>query len=614
MIRVKTHAVSSVRGWRLSTAALLLGTCLATPVLAEETSSAKPAAPAATETMAAPATPVAAAFDFKVEVSSIDVTDGNVTGPELRELFGPDAGGKLDLLTTITAKRIYIPSITIVSTVPTEDGGRMSYTITMSDVEFTDIADGIAANAVIGKTILSGIPDFGFTYGKMAATNFDVTAMLGVYGLVTPEADGEEPNLVYGSFTAEGGAITSPVVNCTIGGLESGSFYARPLSVTIADLSKAIEGIETADKAGGKPSPESIKTIITYYAELLTAFTSEPSTFKGFECSGTEPETNTPFTASAGEFTMAGYEPGIYPALAFNDIKVDFGTFGTFSLGNFTWKQMDLNGTIEALTSADTIDEEWFATNWRKLIPAIEGLALSGLDMDVIDPEKPGDRVKLKVADFDVTLGDYVNGVPSNVEVSGDNIVTPVPANDPSMAVLTQAGITEVDLSFGTAFHWDKESSTIVVEQIGFDIPGLSRINISGTLGNATADLFADNPDQAMMASLGLTLKDLHITLEDKGMAPIVIAAGAAEAGQPEGTFKTMIAGQMQGMLLAILGSSESSMAAATAIGDFIQGKKQIDLTLTAVDPAGVSLAELSAASENPTVLAGKFTIAGEAK
>ena len=611
MIRAKFRAATGALGWRSVTAALLLSTCLATPVLAEETTSAKPAAPAATETLAAPAAP---AFDFKVEVSSIDVTDGDITGPELRELFGPDAGDSLDKLAGINAKRIYIPSITLLITVPGETGERITFTTTMSDVEFTDVVDGVAANAAVGKTILSGIPDFSLTYGKIAGTNLDVTALLGVYGLITPESDGDAPNLVYGSFTAEGGSITSPVVNCTIGGLEAGNFYARPLTFSLGDLGQAIETAEAAERTGEKPTPETIRTIITYYTEMFTAFTSEPMTFKGFECSGTEPETNTAFTASSGDFTVAGYKPGFYPAIAINDLKADFGTFGTFNLGNFTWKQMDLNGPIAALTSAETLDEAWFTANWLKLIPVIEGLALTGLDMDVIDPEKPGDRVKLKVADFDVTLGDYVNGIPSNVEVSADNIIAPVPANDPAMAQLVAAGLTEVDMSFGTAFRWDQETSTIIVEQIGFDIPGLSRINISGTLGNATADLFADNPDMAMIASLGLTLKDVHITLEDKGIAPIVIAAGAAEAGQPEGTFKTLIAGQMQGMLLAILGSSESSMAAATAIGDFIQGKKQIDLTLTAVDPAGVSLAELSAASENPTVLAGKFTIAGEAQ
>jgi hypothetical protein len=607
MIRANYRAATSVRGWRSVTAALLLGSCLAGPVLAEETTTAKPAT---TETT--PAVPAAPAFDFKVDVSSIDVTDGDITGPELRELFGPDAD--LDKLATINAKRIYIPSITLVMTGPVENGQRVTFTTTFSDVEFNDVTDGVAATSSIGKVIVSGIPDFSFTYGKLDATNLSVVALLGAYGLISPETAGTEPNLIYGSFTAEGGAITSPVVNCTIGGFDAGNVYARALSVSIVDYYDAIDRITIATSASEQPAPEDVTTVVTFITDSVTAATGSSATFHGFQCSGTDPDTKSPFSVSSGDLAFSAYGSGVTPSMSLSDIKADLGPVGTFNLGNFTFKAMDLNGPVEALRSAETLDEAWFIDNWRKLIPVAEGLALTGLDMDVIDPEKPGERVKLKIAGFDATLGSYVNGIPSNISVSTDGLTAPVPANDPSMATLVQAGITNVDLSFGTSFHWDEANSTIIVDRLEFDSPELGRFGISGTLGNATADLFAEDTEAAAAASLGLTVKDLHITLEDKGIAPLIIAAGAKEAGQPEGTFKTLIAGQMQGMLLAVLGSTESSMTAATAIGDFIQGKKVLDLTLTAVDPAGVSLAEFSAASENPTVLAGKFTIAGEAK
>lgn len=607
MIRAKLSAKSARLGWRAATAALLLSTCLAGPVLAEETTAATPAT---AETTTAPAAP---ALEMKVDIPTVDVTEGNITADEVREIFTNLSNEGAARLATITAKRISIPTLAVSFTMPVEGAEPVNSASTMYDIVFEDVVDGVAARATVSKAD-SGSPMLGLTYGAMTVNNLNLGAMLGIYGFSADADESSEPKQIYSSFKIDGGSLKADAVNCTLGVIEGGQFSARPFSVSFADLSEAITAAEAADKAGEKPSAETIETIVAYYVDIFSAFSSDPFVFKGFDCSGTDPQSGNAVKVASGDITIDGFQPGIYPAFGINGVKVDLGALGRFDLGNFTWKKMDLTGPIETLQSAENFDEEWFAANWRALIPAIEGLSLFGLDMDVADPEKPGERVKLKVGGFDATLGDYFNGIPSNISVSTDNLVIPVNPADPSMANLAQMGLSQVDVSFGTAFHWNEDSSTIAVDKLTFDSPELGRIGISGTLGNATADLFSEDNEAAMMASMGLTVQQVHITLEDRGIAANMIAAGAKEAGQPEATFRTMVSGQMQGMLLAILGSNEQAMGAAKAIGEFINGKKQIDLTLTSVDPAGVSLAEITAASENPTLLSGKFTVEGTAQ
>ena len=56
-----------------------------------------------------------------------------------------------------------------------------------------------------------------------------------------------------------------------------------------------------------------------------------------------------------------------------------------------------------------------FTDNWRKLIPALGGFAFSGLKIDVPDPQAEGSRIQANVADFDLSLSDYLNGIPTKM-------------------------------------------------------------------------------------------------------------------------------------------------------------------------------------------------------
>jgi hypothetical protein len=51
-------------------------------------------------------------------------------------------------------------------------------------------------------------------------------------------------------------------------------------------------------------------------------------------------------------------------------------------------------------------------------------------------------------------------------------------------------------------------------------------------------------------------------------------------------------------------------MGLSQALGGFLAGAPQLTVTLTSIDPAGISVAEFMAAQEDPAALKGKVSIA----
>jgi len=550
---------------------------------------------------------------YSVTIPSIEIVDGNLDEAAVRAMFSGEPQAFAPLA-TLDAASVSIPEITISATAEGEESGLVTYTY--RNLKFTDVADGVAGSGEVGTTEFSSIPALTGTFGLMTVKDFDIGGLLGFYGLAgTPGTGDEELKQIYSDFTMEGGTLGAEgLFSCTLGGAEAGGFSARPLRYDMTQLQTLVTEAEAAQTSGEEFPPEKVKELVLFYTDLFTAFSSTPMSFDGFDCSGTD-ENGKPMTIAAGTMSSGAFEPGIYPDMAINDLTFDMGEEGHFNLGNFTWKKMDFNAAIDVLEAAVTMDEAFFTTNWRKLIPVMDGFSLAGLDFDVPNPEQAGTRAVGSLGSLDATLGNYVNGLPADIAFSVANLVVPLTDDmtDLPIADLKARGITSIDLSLGTDLNWDEATSTIEVSDVMIDMGPLGRINMSGTFGNATSALFSDNPDEAMMAALMITLKDVTLDIEDRGMGAMIVESAAKEAGQPEAAFRTAMAGMAQGMTMAFLGNSDEALTAAQQLGIFLQGASNLTMTVTAVDEAGLSLAEIAAAETDPTALAGKISVTAAA-
>jgi hypothetical protein len=542
---------------------------------------------------------------FSLTVPTIEAVDASLDEAGIRAIFAGDfAAAKL---AELDAAAIRIPELTLTAEVADPEGTLRRSVIVYRDIEIVDIVDGVAASTAIGGAEVEGVEGTSFTFGRMSTGLFDIGGVAGFYGFAAGSGDGEMKT-IYEDFVFEGVSFTAPELQCEFGAATLAEFRARPLEVSFADMMTLSQQLETAQAAGEPPPPGVVTGFVRYYVDFLTAFASSPLEATGLSCSGSD-HTGGQVRIELGPVTMGGFEPGIYPPLSLNDFRLETTDKGWMELENFTWKRADLTGPLAAVEAAgDELGEAWFEANWRRIIPAFEGLSLRGFGMDIADPESPGKRLVAGIGAFDLTLGDYVNGIPSSFSTTTDNVEFELPATGDT-AGLVALGIERLDLSSDIAARWDEASQTITVENVMVEAAGLGRIGVSGTLVNATADLFSEDPDVATLALTGLAVTDLQIQLENRGFLPILVAFAARDEGQPPQALHAALVGMGTALPIGLLGATPESVEVGTSIAAFLGGTPQLTLNVVAKDPAGIGLADLMAAESDPTALAGKITV-----
>jgi hypothetical protein len=558
--------------------------------------------------------------DISVKVSegvtltlpTIEVTDSNLDEATLRNLFTGGLENAASSLATLDAAKVVIPELSLITTIPspTPGGQPLTSTTVYRDFELTGVADGVAASTRLGALQSDSTDGTTFTTGEMTTGLLDLGGIFGFYGFGGNSADGAM-RPIYRDLVIRDMKLAGPGFQCDIGDATGAEFSARPLEVTFTELMKVAAELEAAETQGTPPSTEAITTFINYYLDLFTAFQSTPTMVAGLECNARS-ETGNPLTATIGPITIGGFEPGIYPDFVLENFRIDVPAEGHFSLGSFTWKPMDFGPTIEGLSGMqDAIDLAWLEKNWRRLIPAIEGFAFSGLDFDV-----PGDasdeRVVASIGGFDLSLADYVNGLPARVSTTASDIRIPLPESGEG-SELRAFGFDRLDLDSEVSLHWDEASKSILVDNIELAGTDMGRISVSGIVGNAVPELFSPDTQVQTAAALGLTVRAITIDIENQGLAPTLIAMMAAEQKVPPTDFHVALSGMAQALPLGILGATPEALGLSQALGSFLAGTPQLTLTLTSVNPAGISLAEFMAAQNDPAQLKGKVTIAATA-
>lgn len=548
---------------------------------------------------------------FKLTVPTVETTDASLDEAEIRTIFAGDIAGTASELAALDAASIRIPEIRIEYEVPSPSGGAAQKSVLVyRDLELADVSDGVAQSASVGSAEVDAGEGVRFTFGRMSAGRLDIGGLLGFYGLGT-KAGSQEIRPVYADFVFDGMEIKGPEFSCEVGPARTAEFAARPLQYSFQDMMVHAQQLEAAEKAGSEPSPEVITRMIAFYVDFLTAFKSSPTEFDGLTCSGKDDEGNK-LEVRSGALTIGGFEPGTYPEISLNDLRIDVENEGWLELANFTWKAMDFSTAIATLKGAGTaIDQSWLKANWRKLIPVFDGLSISGFGIDVPDEEKSGERIQASIGGLDVSLADYVNGIPASVALSGADIEIALPADaGPEVAAL---GIEKVDLDYHVAVHWDEATETIVVDRVEFSSAEIGAVRLSGTLGGATSALFSSDIETATAAAMDLTFKDLQLDVTDEGITSVIIALAAKEEKLEPAAFRAVLSGLAQALPLALLGANEEAVAVGTALREFVDGRPNLSLTVTATDPAGIALAELEALEKDPAAIAGKLSITAEA-
>ena len=547
-----------------------------------------------------------------VEIDGLEAVGSNVDEDTLSDIFSGNIGDNAEALASLTATSITIPRITLViESEGGDEGDATQSTIALNDLVLTDVVDGVAARVSLGSTTVESENEGSAQMGATQAATLDIGAILGLYGLVqaTPS---EELTPLYTDFSFEGGSFEAPDITCTIGPITMAEVKGRPLRHSMAEIMALSSALDDEDDDDQSPSPELTGAALRMYADIFTAFETSPAQFGGFDCNGVDDE-DRPLTVGVESMSMAGLTPGIYPEITIQGMTIAVEGDGHIEMGNAVFKQIDLTGPIAAIEGAPgAIDQAWLDANARALVPAFTGFSLQQISVDVPDPEDSAVRIKGSLGAFDLTLTEYRNGIPTDFLMSATNLAFALPedTSDPQLAQLRALGVTDIDAGFKIAAAWNEDTSSIDISEISLTGADLATIMLTGTLTNATAELFDLDADTALAAGMELAVGKINVDVADQGLTDIIFAAVAAEQNTQPEALRPIFAGLAEGTIVGLLAGAADAQNVGRAINTFVSGQaKNLNIDLVAKDPAGVSVTDFMAAEDDPKILIDKVTI-----
>ncbi|SMQ66046.1 hypothetical protein SAMN06295905_1381 [Devosia lucknowensis] len=549
-------------------------------------------------------------IDYSVSIPSIDAVDSSLPDNVLNDILSGNLVDHAEELAGLDATSITVPEIVVTVTSETDDGTQEA-TVTFADLSFDNIVDGQAEYVSVSGITLAA-EDTTFSFGALSAADLNIAGILGIYGLV--DSTQTELQVIYKDFSAEGGSLEAEDVSCTVGPVSGSEFKARPLKSSFAEMIAIGQALEDDPDM---TDPALTGKFIRMYADILTAFETSEVIFGGMDCSGVDDDGQA-VSFALGSMTMGAMSPGYYPSISMNDFSIEVEGDGSFTLDNFTFKPMDLTNLIALLEGApERVDEAWFEANARALIPAMEGVALTGLDIDVPDPENPDSRIQAKVGAFDLTLGNYINGIPADLDVSAANIQAEIPADsgDETLDQLRALGVTDIDAGFRIAASWDGDTDTIAIEEVSMTGVDLATVQLAGTIANVTEALFSLDTDAALAAGMGIAVSDLDLTVTDAGLSDIILAVAAADQGADPASMRPIFAGLAQGTVISMMAGAADAAKLGEAVNAFVAGKaKTLMIGIEAKTPPGLGMLDFMQAEDDPATLLSKVNVSAEAK
>lgn len=586
---------------------LLAAACLISVALPAGTAMAQKIKTKPEASVESPAPAAAVPVEFTVDIPTIDAVDSNLDESTLRDILSGNVVSNAEALAGLDATSITVPEITISFT------GDAPGSFTLNDIILDDIQDGIATSVSMASSSFDGGSEGSGEFGGFKASDFDIGGILRFYGLAG-SAGQTELRTIYKNFSYEGGTLTMPEGNCTLGPITTAEVKVRPMHYGIADLLSVSKAMENE---GENPSPETIGRMMRIYADMFTAIESTPIEFGGFDCDVPDSEGRR-MAFSIDSMTMGGMKPGIYPSIDFSGLNINVEGDGEIRVGDFSFKQMDLSGPLAVVAAAPaTIDKAWLDANGRGLIPAFAGFSFGDVFVDVPNEESPGERIVANVGAFDLSLANYINGIPADLSTSASNIAFDLPANstDELVTQLIGMGVTSIDLGFNLDAAWNEATNSIDLTELSVNGADLADIALTGTLTNATRALFDLDPNTAMAAGMGVALKNLKLDIVDKGLSDLILAGVAAEQGGDPATMRPIFAGLAEGTIIGFMAGAAEAQKVGGAVNQFVSGAaKSLTIEMTAKQDPGLGLLDFMAAESDPTALIGKVTIDATAK
>jgi hypothetical protein len=583
------------------------------------------------------------AADFEVENLRLDLGAFVVAAPKLtvkgssleREafvsLFNAGTGeGAVARTGRLNAAEISAPELTI-----EQSFGPQRQVTTYRDIRLGDIRDGrIGAGGAASGTITVTGAEPGPMKGELKRFSFEAFDMRQLARVFTERAKPgvEEPMLpIFGRFDQDGYALDmGQTGKISVGKMSGRDFKARVGDEPLGEiLSRIVAQAEADQKAFRDPKAkrdpaqaEADKRMALSMLSLFDSMDYGSGEVRDITMNIKAPpkpgDAPVPFdmrvtriaygedTPAKSGYVMEGFE------FAGGGAK---GVIDSLSYSGFAFGPA-LKGLKELLAKPDA---DFDTADYRKLIPTLGTMRMTGLSVDAPRPGKPGQPalqpIRVGLGTFELKAQDQLNGVPTKLTLTIDKLTAPVtegPSN-PAAKDLIAMGYKALDLSAKLDLAWDAARNELAIRTLSFGGADMAQFEASGTLGNVTKDLFSSDLALAQVAALGATARNLEAKLRNFGLIEKVIENEARKAKRKPEELRREYAMMASLGLAAILGPSDAAKALTAAVARFAAQPGTLTVQANAKSGGGLGLADVLTMGD-PTEIFDKIDLKANAE
>lgn len=603
--------LSVTRVSRLSLIVAALGLCLVAPALAQ------------TVTI----TDIVRNFsdDAVMTVPTVEITDASIGEDEVRALFGAEEFNSIaDTLGTLVARSVLIPEIRIEQ--PAPEGEEPKNAIIISNLEFGDVAHGLAGSLAVGDASLVFDNGTSIEFGTFTVTDLNMGYLFALFDTFAEPQDQRALDSVWSAMSLGASTFTGPDGSCSTAGIDAGALQVRVPEYTILSnffelLDKAKENQAAAEAATDAADKDRKMDVVaddaarlqSHYYDLFNSYSAGPMTFGGIACDVTGANGD-PVAFSIDSVEVGEARPGTLPDVMATGLAIENSgaDAGTMSIESLHVLPTDYAAVVALFpTAGEGVDRIWLSNNQRRLVPSFGGFEIGGLVMDLPNSSNtatPNARIVGSIGSVSALFDSYINGLPTDIRSSATDVNFELP-QDASSQMLTALGLDPLTVSYDLSARWDRATREIVVDNLMLSADNGGTVILSGVIGNATPALFGTDMSAMNDATKELTIKELNVYVGDAGLLEKGIAVAAQQQNADPAQFRTALAGMTQGMVLLGLGATPDAMEVAGAISAFLGNGGELSLSAVALSHAGVNIYEMQKSGSDPTQILKQFAL-----
>ena len=540
-------------------------------------------------------------------IPRMELSGSSLSVAEIEAAFAQDDARVLfETLATLSASRITIPRFIL-----SQDMGDLTQEAIYEDIRIENMREGrIGRFTAAGGSFSAreGDEDVAGRFGAIETVGFDLPLILRYY--TEAAGDGDNPfQTAYESFSIRDLVLSDDEnTQFTIDEIAGGAVSVRLLEEPLIETIAVINAMEDAED----PTPEEATRLLNFLADMFDSFRFEEMSMNGMRIVGESD--GEAVEMHIARIAFLGDPEGGFAAFIMDDMRI--ATEGTeISIASIDSEGFSIAPMLDGLRAlAEDPDADLSPDQIQRMLPVIGTVTLNNLKA-MVTPQPGATPVEGGIGRLSFTADTPYEGIPTNLRLSIDNLAFDLPdgTGEEFIEMARGFGYERLNLSAGFAARWNQAGQEIILSDLSVSGVDIGSVSLRGTIGGVGAQAFSGDEAARIMALMGATVKNLHLMLEDRGIAEILLTLQAAEMGVSPDQARQQLGMMSQMMLPAILGGGPQAQGLAEAVSRFLENPGELEIAVEAIDPAGIPLMELGTMS-TPAALMQRIEIDARAR